>query len=251
MPGSETVPPELLAALELPPVASAVRMAGYDAAVWRADLADDRAVAVRLLRPGVPVDNELAALRLAAQRGNPVPSIIAHGHWDGRDAVVTTWCAGRSMGELLEDGGDTAKLGRLMGQTQARLHEPLPDGRVLCHLDFQPYNILVDGDEVTGIVDWSNARLGDAREDLAWTEVVLEFAPALLPHLTAMIEPFRRAWRDGYAERRKLPDAASLRPFLARAATKQVADWTPRVDAGECPRSVVDAARRIASRWAQ
>jgi Ser/Thr protein kinase RdoA (MazF antagonist) len=154
------------------------------------------------------------------------------------------------MGELLEDGEDPRALGTLMGNAQARLHEPAADGRALCHLDFQPYNILVLDGQVSGIVDWGNAKLADRRHDLAWTEIVLELGPALLPELAPHIDAFRNAWRNGYCRVRDLPREDELRPFLAAAAAKQLRDWVPRGDAGECPASVVDAARAIAARWA-
>jgi Ser/Thr protein kinase RdoA (MazF antagonist) len=224
----DTVAPDLLAALHLPPAASSVRMPGYEAEVWRTELADGRVVAVRLLRAGIPADGELAALRLAAAHRQPVPAIVAHGRWAGRHAIVTAWCRGRSMGELLEDGGDPGELGRLMGRAHAALHEPVADGQVLCHLDFQPYNILLDGGEISAVVDWGNAHLGDRRDDLAWTVVVLALAPDLLPALAGGIDPFRQGWRDGYAERRDLPGEDELRPFLAYAAARQLADWAPR-----------------------
>jgi hypothetical protein len=118
-------------------------------------------------------------------------------------------------------------------------------------LDFQPFNILVLDDSITGIVDWGNARMADRRHDLAWTEVVLELAPALLPEAAPIIDAFRTGWRDGYRQIRDLPDPADLRPFAERAAAKQLRDWAPRADAGECPASVVDAARAIATRWSR
>jgi Ser/Thr protein kinase RdoA (MazF antagonist) len=247
--GPPALPDELLTALGLPPAVAAVRMPGYEAAVWRTTLTDGRTVAVRLLRPGRPADAELAALRLARELGQPAPAIVAHGRWDGREAIAAAWCPGRAMGELLEAGEDPGVLGRLMGNAQARLHEPAADGRALCHLDFQPFNILVLDTKISGIVDWGNAKMADRRHDLAWTEVVLELAPALLPDVAPIIDPFRDSWRAGYGEARDLPKADDLWPFLARAAAKQLGDWAPRADAGECPASVADAARAIAIRW--
>ncbi|HZZ95990.1 MAG TPA: phosphotransferase [Jatrophihabitantaceae bacterium] len=76
-------------------------------------------------------------------------------------------------------GYDVTLWGRLLGAAHARLHAPpAPDGSVLCHLDLQPFNVLAVGDRVTGIVDWANARVGDRREDLAWSRVVLAFGAA-------------------------------------------------------------------------
>jgi Ser/Thr protein kinase RdoA (MazF antagonist) len=141
---------------------------GFDASVWKVR-SSGTTLALRLLRPGTSAEPELAAARLAADRGLPVPRVIATGRYDGCDAVATTWCPGRTIGELLTSGGDAVHLGRIFGRAHAQLHEPGPDGSVLCHLDFQPFNVLTDGQDVTGIVDWTNARLGDACEDIAQT----------------------------------------------------------------------------------
>jgi Ser/Thr protein kinase RdoA (MazF antagonist) len=248
--GPDALAAAVLTAAGLPPATRTQRTTGQDAAVWRADLVDGRTVAVRLLRPGVAADAELAALTLAAAEGHPAPTVVATGRHGGRDAIVMSWCPGRTVGELLQSGGDPGVLGRLFGRGQAALHRPVP-GRsaVLCHLDYQPFNVLTDGSTVTGIVDWANARLGDAREDLAWTRVVLALAPALLPDLAAGLPAFTAAWQAGYRERAPMPDDADLAPFLAAAARKQLAEWMPRAAAGACPTEVLGAAERIAARW--
>lgn len=251
-----TVPPtdtkrltRLLVAFGLPPATSAARQDGYDATVWRTELDDGRVVAVRLLRAGVRADNELAAMRLAAKHGHPVPRVVAAGRADGREAIVMTWCAGRTLGELLHAGGDIDALGQLFGRAQALLHRPIDGGCSLCHLDYQPFNVLVEGGTVTGIVDWANARTGDPRQDLAWTTVVLAFAPALRPEFTASLLPFTAAWRKGYAGNGRFPSETELGPFLAAAARRQHEDWTRRVVAGESPATVTDATAALVARW--
>jgi aminoglycoside phosphotransferase (APT) family kinase protein len=238
-------PDAVLAALGLPAARATTRQSGYDATVWRADLADGSTVAIRLLRPGVPSDRELAALRLAADYGHPAPRVIATGRHGGRDAIVMSWCAGESMGDRLEAGADPVELGRLFGRTQAGLHCRLDDGTVLCHLDFQPFNVLVDDGAVTGIVDWSNARVADPAEDLAWTTVVLALGPTLLPQLAGVLADFGIAWRDGYAERLPFPDAETLRAFVRTAARRQQSDWAPRVAAGQVPDDIAAATEAI------
>jgi aminoglycoside phosphotransferase (APT) family kinase protein len=42
-------------------------------------------------------------------------------------------------------------------------------GRVLVHGDLGPEHILHAGDELTGVIDWSDAHGGDAAIDFAWT----------------------------------------------------------------------------------
>ena len=38
--------------------------------------------------------------------------------------------------------------------------------RDVVHYDFSPYNMLADGDRITGVVDWDGATSGDAAFDL-------------------------------------------------------------------------------------
>ncbi len=47
-------------------------------------------------------------------------------------------------------------------------HAPPPTEPVLCHHDFRSGNYLLDGAELTGILDWEFAGWGDPHEDLAW-----------------------------------------------------------------------------------
>lgn len=236
-------PDPVLASLGLEPSTSAELMTGFDATVWRVE-SGGRTFALRWLRADAPMEREVAALRLAAERGLPVPELLAVGRHDGRDAVVTSWCPGRTIGDLLSSGGSSEALGRLFGRTQADLHRPGPDGSVLCHLDFQPFNVIVEHDVVTGIVDWANARPGDPREDLAQTRVVLALAPALLPGAADQVAVFTAAWQHGYRERRRMPRDRELAPFLAAAAKRQLRSWEPR--AGTVPQSVLDRAWELA-----
>lgn len=47
-------------------------------------------------------------------------------------------------------------------------HRPRPIEPVLCHHDFRTGNYLLDGAELTGILDWEFAGWGDPHEDLGW-----------------------------------------------------------------------------------
>ena len=47
-------------------------------------------------------------------------------------------------------------------------HIPPPLGPVLCHRDFRTGNYLLDGAELTGILDWEFAGWGDPDEDIGW-----------------------------------------------------------------------------------
>jgi aminoglycoside phosphotransferase (APT) family kinase protein len=47
-------------------------------------------------------------------------------------------------------------------------HLPDPVEPVLCHHDFRTGNYLLDGAELTGILDWEFAGWGDSHEDIGW-----------------------------------------------------------------------------------
>ncbi|HEX6980395.1 MAG TPA: phosphotransferase family protein [Alphaproteobacteria bacterium] len=47
-------------------------------------------------------------------------------------------------------------------------HAPAAGDLVLCHRDFRTGNYMVDGDRLTGILDWEFAGWGDPHEDIGW-----------------------------------------------------------------------------------
>ena len=51
---------------------------------------------------------------------------------------------------------------------------------VLCHGDFHPMNLLIDGDDTT-VIDWTDAGIGDAHSDIARTAWLFSFAAAAAP----------------------------------------------------------------------
>jgi aminoglycoside phosphotransferase (APT) family kinase protein len=73
-----------------------------------------------------------------------------------------------------------------------------------CHFDFHPLNVLAEGTQVTGLVDFANASGSDPRADLGLTNALLRAAPAP-PGLTRkVIDILRRrfiaGWREGYID---------------------------------------------------
>jgi aminoglycoside phosphotransferase (APT) family kinase protein len=52
--------------------------------------------------------------------------------------------------------------------TWLRANAPISPRTVLVHGDFKPGNVLLEGDQVTVILDWETAHLGDPHEDLGW-----------------------------------------------------------------------------------
>jgi aminoglycoside phosphotransferase (APT) family kinase protein len=59
-------------------------------------------------------------------------------------------------------------------------NRPSSDGRVLCHGDLHPFNLLVDGDR-WAVIDWTAARIADPAFDVAFTTLMLTNPPMVTP----------------------------------------------------------------------
>jgi len=77
----------------------------------------------------------------------------------------------------LEDGGLRASLDWLVRT------RPAPRARVVCHGDFHPLNLLVDGGRVSGVLDWTHAHLGEPEFDAAYASLTLRLWPLDRPWL--------------------------------------------------------------------
>jgi aminoglycoside phosphotransferase (APT) family kinase protein len=119
-----------------------------------------------------PVD---ARLRLARQ----IYSLLARIH-------LVDWRS-LGLGDVLEDPGPAAalravdhwefELRRVQLEPEPELavvmawlraNAPISPSTVLVHGDFKPGNVLLEGDEVTVVLDWETVHLGDPHEDLGW-----------------------------------------------------------------------------------
>jgi aminoglycoside phosphotransferase (APT) family kinase protein len=52
--------------------------------------------------------------------------------------------------------------------TWLRANAPTNDITTLVHGDYKPGNVLLDGDDISAVLDWETAHLGDPHEDLGW-----------------------------------------------------------------------------------
>ena len=68
----------------------------------------------------------------------------------------------------------------------------------VCHGDFHPGNIMVDGDQVTGVIDWPGIAIADPEFDIGTTMVLIRAGAAMIePEIRPMIE----AMADMYVAR--------------------------------------------------
>lgn len=85
--------------------------------------------------------------------------------WPGRDPDRLAADLDAECARLLDDGllpADLVAHNRRLAQAALRPWTP-----VFVHGDLQPAHVFVDGDEVTGVIDWTEAGPGDALFDLA------------------------------------------------------------------------------------
>jgi aminoglycoside phosphotransferase (APT) family kinase protein len=152
------------------------------------------------------------------------------------------------LGALEREGPGTGALVTLdghLGQIEKRIHRRTLDGLrsamrwlqdnrpaggetcAICHGDFHPQNLLVEGGTVTAVLDWPNVLVADPAYDVATTRVILGCAPLeLLP-----IRPLRRwlmraglrlllaRYLGGYRRQRPL-DPAGLAYYEALACMR-------------------------------
>lgn len=161
-------------------------------------------------------DREVLAMRTASAAGLPVPEVIMVSDVAGHAAMLMTLAPGATVGTRLisepERAGTTGRqLGDLLGCIN---HIPAPNGLApadawldragpelaplrdrfeamphqdrLLHLDFHPENVLSEGGEITGIIDWTNTLPGPPHVDLGRSRAILQLA-GTLPNLPAEV----------------------------------------------------------------
>jgi aminoglycoside phosphotransferase len=178
------------------------------------------------------------ALLLALRDRVPVPPVLR-----ADDRTLTLGFVPGVQGQELLDAGRVHGTLRSCGEVLRRLHatEPPPDlpdtgtGGVLVHGDFGPQNVLLDPSalEVTAVLDWEFAHLGDPVEDLAWCEWIVRMhhpehvrslghfftayggpVPAWPARRAAMLD--RCAWLREFCHRRD-PNGPGVRQWEERA----------------------------------
>ncbi|MEX2237116.1 MAG: aminoglycoside phosphotransferase family protein [Dehalococcoidia bacterium] len=261
-------------------------LGGQDTSIWRFATADGSDHALRLFRPGHGGGylREQIALRAAHEAGIPTPDLEAEGLYEGRRAMVISWCAGRPLISSLEkQPWQAGKMGRMLGRAHAALHRlPAPEAlreeapgywlnrsddselveRLLSrgiststfvHLDFHPLNVLAGDNEVTCVIDWVNAAAGDPRADFALTISLLSAAPAPAGPMKALVNFIRgrlvAAYRKGYSESGVMPAEDELAPFYAWAGSVMLTEMEPRVREGRVSAGDLEPIRRWLARW--
>lgn len=236
---------------------------GYDTLIWRVQ-AGSETYALRVFRPGQEVVSARERMAMeAARQAVPVPPIHAHGVWEDRPFMLMAWCRGETwINALRSQPHRLWHISAAVGAAQARLHtvtaplnlspadewmgwagdeemalqtrlRALPQRKALLHLDYHLSNVMVDGVEVSGILDWSNARPGDPRADIARTYTQLQVEPWFSNRQPFWITLFRwaatRAWQQGYHSVAGAFPQADMPLFYSWAGAAMARDLAPRV----------------------
>jgi aminoglycoside phosphotransferase (APT) family kinase protein len=236
---------------------------GADSALWQV-VRSESTYALRVLRADQADvgEREALAMQLAEAAGVPVPRVHRLAMWHGRPALLLSWCPGTTLGEFLPGRPWLIwAIGARFGHVLARLHTvppPEPWCRAdqdwlsdlgpeeaalqsrlralsagqerLLHLDYHPLNVMTDGREITGVLDWANAGIGDPRADLARTLTVLEFAGVATKagrFRRSLLRLLELAFLSGYG--RVAGPIRDLAPFRAWAWEFMARDQEPKM----------------------
>ncbi|CAM5223249.1 Phosphotransferase family enzyme OS=Ureibacillus acetophenoni OX=614649 GN=SAMN05877842_11374 PE=3 SV=1 [Ureibacillus acetophenoni] len=95
---------------------------------------------------------------------------------------------------------------------------PSPDGPGFIHMDFRPANIIVDGETVSGIIDFESVRFGSTEID--FTKLYRDF----LSYDSSLFEAFK----EGYKSVRPLIDLEIVLPFYRFTDAFNSIGWCKR-----------------------
>ncbi|HWL24189.1 MAG TPA: aminoglycoside phosphotransferase family protein [Ureibacillus sp.] len=95
---------------------------------------------------------------------------------------------------------------------------PEPDGPSFVHMDFRPANIIVDGDKVSGVIDFESVRFGSTEVD--FTKLYRDFL-SFNPKLY-------EAYQEGYKSIRPLIDLEIILPFYRFTDAFNSIGWCKR-----------------------
>lgn len=112
---------------------------------------------------------------------------------------------------------------RLYDESMGRFNEmkqqlPSPDGPSFVHMDFRPANIIVEGDNVSGMIDFESVRFGSTEVD--FTKLYRDF-------LSFDITLYQ-SYQDGYNSIRPLIDLEAVLPFYQFTDAFNSIGWCKR-----------------------
>lgn len=95
---------------------------------------------------------------------------------------------------------------------------PSPDGPSFIHMDFRPANIIVDGDQVSGVIDFESVRFGSTEID--FTKINRDFL--------RFDQTLYNAYKEGYNSIRQLINLEETLPFYQFTDAFNSIGWCKR-----------------------
>lgn len=95
---------------------------------------------------------------------------------------------------------------------------PSPDGPSFIHMDFRPANIIVDGDQVSGLIDFESVRFGSTEID--FTKINRDFL--------SLDQTLYNAYKEGYNSIRPLINLEDTLPFYQFTDAFNSIGWCKR-----------------------
>ncbi|MFC4618075.1 phosphotransferase family protein [Camelliibacillus cellulosilyticus] len=212
---------------------------------------------MKLFYPELPnelAQKEFEVSNLVMNLGLPVPKIFSMETIDHRCGIVYEYVKGAALAvELVKNREAIHKYGVTVAELQHDVHkkEPsdmplqkevlkrhikavnliddnmkasiingldqLPDGGALCHGDFHPANIMVEGNRFT-IIDWMTATMGNPLGDVARTSIILKHVvlPDVFPaDFRAAFDKLRWDFLDSYLNEYLRLSGASIKEIEA------------------------------------
>jgi len=115
----------------------------------------------------------------------PAASVVARLLRRGTDPAALSLDALLADVAHLVRGGSSGELAGALDWLAKR--QPGGGGRVLCHGDIHPDNVMVTADGTWTLLDWTNARLAHPELDVAWSSELLELRPLRTPRGTGAL----------------------------------------------------------------
>jgi aminoglycoside phosphotransferase (APT) family kinase protein len=244
--------PMLLSTVGLPADSTAEPAGGATGQLWRVT-APEGTFALRT-GSAVTIARQQSVMAVADQAGLPVPEVLRCAATENGAVLLLSWLPGVAVFDAVRTNpADAHRIGVLMGEAQRTLHslaapsglsgvvdggsagwptsgvtpvDGLPQGDSLLHLDWHGLNLLVDGDRISGVLDWDNARAGHPLLDIARTFTLLTVEPTfatLQPYERDLLATLADGWATGYGE-------------VARAIPPVCLAWAGRAMLGDLAR---------------
>ncbi len=207
--------------------------------------------------PASVIEREVRAARIVSALDLPTPKLLGELNLDGRHGLVFERITGWSMLSVLGSKPWLCiKLARQFAELHARVHQQavpelpslkealertihemdslpeevktaalarllsLPEGGMLCHLDFHPDQVMLTASGAV-VIDWMNARAGQPAADVAYTLIMLRIGNVPEPSW------FKQQLTDllrGIFTRTYLRHYLKVSPSMTQA---EIIAWTP------------------------